>query len=166
MFATGVLRIGALYGPLVEASHLWSSFQAARLGREAQLLAPFDRPHEFVFVSDAALAIANLLEADAAWDGEQAQSWNLGGPGVATVEQMAQLIFESAGKPARYSAPSRFRLGYVRAVNPYIRELGELNYLLESPLLLDDSKLTAVLGGLAKTPYAEGIRRTLTTTET
>ena len=161
VFATGVLRMADLYGPLVEASHLWSSFQATRLAGEAQLLAPFDRPHEFVFVPDAAAAIVRLLETDPAWTGETAESWNLGGVGLTTVEQMAQLIFATADKPALYKTPGRFRLGYVRAINPYIRELGEMQYLLDAPLLLDDSKLERLLGSLGKTSYAEGVRRTL-----
>ena len=34
-------------------------------------------------------------------------------------------------------------------------------YLQETPVLLDDSKLTAALGPLHKTSYDEGIRLTL-----
>ncbi len=160
-FATGVLRVADLYGPLVEASHLWSAFQAAKRGGTAHVLTPIDRPHEFVFVPDAAEALAGLLEADAAWAGAAGQSWNLGGPGVASIESLARQIFAAAGKDVELKAPGPWRLGYVRAINPYIRELKEMQYLLERPLLLDDSKLAALLGVLPKTPYAEGIRRTL-----
>ena len=52
-------------------------------------------------------------------------------------------------------------MGFVRAMNPYIRELKELDYLLKGSLLLDDMKLAALLGDLQKTPYAEGVRYTL-----
>ncbi len=164
VFATGVLRVADLYGPLVEASHLWSAFQAAKRGGDAQVLNPVDRPHEFVYVRDAAETIARLLETDAAWSGATgliAPSWNLGGSAVTSIESMAQAIFTAAGKPARLKAPSRWRLGYVRAINPYIRELGEMQYLLEQSLLLDDAKLETLLGSLPKTAYAEGIRQTL-----
>ncbi len=162
-FATGVLRVADLYGPLVEASHLWTAFHAAQRGGNAQALAPVDRPHEFVFAPDAAETIVQLLNADAAWDGTAGQSWNLGGPETVSVEAMAGEIFRAAGSSARLTIPNRWRLGYVRAVNPYIRELGEMQYLLERPLLLDDRKLEQALGGVPKTSYAEGIRRTLET---
>jgi hypothetical protein len=46
-------------------------------------------------------------------------------------------------------------------MNPYIREMREMRYLQEESLLLDDSRLTGLLGGLEKTEYAEGIRQTL-----
>ncbi len=161
VFATGVLRVADLYGPLVEASHLWSAFQAAKRGGAAQVLAPVDRPHEFVFVPEAAEALARLLETDAAWAGLSGESWNLGGPGVASIEGLAKEIFAAAGKPVELKAPGSWRLGYVRAINPYIRELKEMQYLLEKPLLLNDGKLSALLGGLPKMAYAEGIRRTL-----
>ena len=45
--------------------------------------------------------------------------------------------------------------------NPLMRELVEMLYLEETPVILDDSKLQAKLGTLRKTPYDEGIRQTL-----
>jgi nucleoside-diphosphate-sugar epimerase len=45
--------------------------------------------------------------------------------------------------------------------NPLMRELPEMLYLQETPVLLDDTKLRAKLGAVHKTPYDEGIRQTL-----
>jgi nucleoside-diphosphate-sugar epimerase len=42
-----------------------------------------------------------------------------------------------------------------------LREIPEMMYLQETPVILDDSKLAAKLGGLRKTPYDEGIRKTV-----
>ena len=160
-FATGVLRMADLYGPRVEASHLWSLFQAAKKGTEAQVLGPIEQPHEFVFVPDAAATIAALLDADLAWAGAAGESWNLGGAGVTSIREMAELIFRTEGKPPRYVVPGGLMMRFVRAMNPYIRELREMQYLQEQSLLLDDSRLSAALGGLQKTPYVEGVRYTL-----
>ncbi len=160
ILATGILRMADLYGPLVEASHLWTLFQAAKRGGEAKVLGPTDRPHEFVYVPDAARTILDLLGCDAAWAGE-ASAWNLGGAGLTSIDAMAKFIFAAAGRPPSYAMPSKWKMHYVRAINPYIRELGEMQYLLDSPLLLDDSKLASLLGGLGKTPYADGVRQTL-----
>jgi hypothetical protein len=45
--------------------------------------------------------------------------------------------------------------------NPFMRELAEMHYLLTDPLIMEDSALHALLGPIAKTPYAQGIRATL-----
>jgi hypothetical protein len=42
-----------------------------------------------------------------------------------------------------------------------VREVVEMHYLQTSPVILDDTKLTNLLGELHKTPYIEGIRQTL-----
>ncbi len=160
-FATGVLRISDMYGPRIEASHLWSIFQAAKRGTEAQVLGPIDRPHEFVFVPDAAATIERLLEADSAWQGASAQRWNLAGAGTTTIQEMAELIFRTEGKLAKYKVPGRLLMRFVRAMNPYIREMGEMQYLLETSVLLDDARLQATIGPIERTPYAQGVQQTL-----
>lgn len=160
-FATGVLRIADLYGPRVEASHLWSAFQAAKKGTEAQVLGPVDQPHEFVYVPDAVATINRLIDTDAAWMGTRGESWNLGGVGVSTIKTLVERVFALEGKPAKYNVPGPWMMRFVRAMNPYIRELGEMQYLLEGTLLLDNAKLERALGGLGKTPYEEAIRATL-----
>jgi len=161
VFATGVLRMADLYGPRVEASHLWSAFQAARKGTVAQVLGPIDRPHEFVFVPDAVTIVARLIATDAAWNGLAPQVWNLAGPAVTTIRDMVELVFATEGKPPQYKVPGKLLMRFVRSMNPYIRELHEMQYLLEQAVLLDDSKLQALLGDLQKTSYGEGIRQTL-----
>ncbi len=160
-FSTCVLRMADLYGPKVEASHLWSVFQAAKRGTHAQLLGPIDRSHEFLFVPDAAETILRLLDADAAWTGPTAQTYNLAGAGVTTIQTMADAIFATEKQAPRYSVPGRLMLRFVRSMNPYIREMKEMQYLLDAGVLLDDSKLAALLGGIHRTPYDEAIRYTL-----
>ena len=161
VFAAGVLRLADLYGPRVEASHLWSVFQAAKRGTIAHMLEPIDRPHEFVFVRDAARTIARILGCDPCWSGETGQAWNLGGAGVTSIEDMVKQIFAQEGKPPKYELPGKLLMYFVRSMNPYIREMREMRYLQEESLLLDDSRLSGLLGGLEKTDYAEGIRQPL-----
>jgi hypothetical protein len=44
---------------------------------------------------------------------------------------------------------------------PLLREMVEMHYLLTDPLIMDDTALQQLIGPIHKTPYAEGIRRTL-----
>jgi nucleoside-diphosphate-sugar epimerase len=156
---TAVLRAGDFYGPYVEASYLWSAFKAAKNGTHAQLMSPVDLPHEFVYVPDAARTIVRMVDGGAIWG----RAWNLGGAGVTTVRAMTEAIFAEAGKAANYEIPPPWKMRIVAMMNPYVREMREMQYLLETPVLLDDTALGEALGGLDKTPYPEGIRHTLST---
>lgn len=67
----------------------------------------------------------------------------------------------AAGHPPRARAAGR---GMVRALglfSPLLRELVEMMYLFETPVILDDAKLRAVLPDVRHTPYDEGIRATI-----
>jgi len=44
---------------------------------------------------------------------------------------------------------------------PFMRELGEMHYLLTTPVLMDDAALHQLLDEVHKTSYADGIRATL-----
>ncbi len=44
--------------------------------------------------------------------------------------------------------------------DPFMRELVEMHYLQTTPVLLDDSALTRLIGPLKKTPYAAGLQLT------
>jgi nucleoside-diphosphate-sugar epimerase len=160
-FTTAVLRVAELYGPKVEASALWSAFQAAKRGTEAQVLGPIDEPHEFAYVPDVAATVATMLETEAIWNGETGQAWNLGGVAVTTIHRMISLIFATERKPEKFKVPGRWMLKVVRAMNPYIREIEEMSYLQEQTLLLNDTKLRTALGTLTKTSYPEAVRQTL-----
>jgi nucleoside-diphosphate-sugar epimerase len=157
--ATAVVRIGDFYGPYVEASYLWSAFRAARNGTIAQLMSPADAPHEFVYAPDAARTVLAMLDTPAIWG----RAWNLGGVAVSSIRAMTEAVFAEAGQPARYEMPPPWKMRLVAMMNPYVREMREMQYLLETPVVLDDSALAAALGGLAKTPHTQGIQETLPT---
>ncbi len=156
---TTVLRVADFYGPYVEASYLWSTFRAAKNGLHAQLLPPIDRPREFAYVPDVARTILAMLETPEVCG----RAWNLGGVAVTTQKAMADAIFAAAGRPVNYEIAPAWKMRIVALMNPYVREMREMQYLLDSPVLLDDAALSLALGGLHKTPYAEGIEETLQT---
>lgn len=152
-----ILRLPDFYGPGVDKSFLWSAFQAAKTGKRAQLIAPIDTPHEFVYLPDAAATAKRLLDEPQAWG----SAWNLGGAGVTSVLAMMREIFSQAGRQPRYTAAGKTTLRLVGLFHPLMRELVEMHYLQTSPVILDDTRLSRLLGGLRKTPYTEGIRQTL-----
>jgi nucleoside-diphosphate-sugar epimerase len=152
-----VLRLPDFYGRGVEASFLDGAFKAAANGGTANMIGPIDPPHEFVYVPDVgpvALDLSAKPEAQGRW-------WNFAGAGAITQRQMAEMAFAVTGRKPKIFAAGKTILRFMGLFNPLMRELVEMHYLQTTPVLLDDSALTNLLGPLKKTPYPEGVRRSV-----
>ena len=150
-----VLRLPDFYGPGVEASFLDGVFKAAVTDKTADMIGPIDTPHEFVFVPDVgpvALDLAARPEARGRW-------WNLAGRGVTTQKQMAEMAFAVTGQPMKIRVVGKTMLRLIGLFIPFMRELVEMHYLQTDPVIMDDTALRKLLGGIKKTPYNEGVRR-------
>lgn len=143
-----VLRLPDFYGPHVTKSYISDVFRAAAQGGTAQLVGPVDRPHEYVFIPDVPPVILKMLD-DPRFYG---RSWNLGGPATITPREFADRVFAAAGRPPRLFIAGPTLVRIVGIVNPLMREVAEMQYLFETPVILDDSALRDALGGLTKTP--------------
>lgn len=152
-----VLRLPDFYGPGVAKSFLDGAFQAAVKGGTANLLGPIDRPHEFVYVPDVGPVVVKLLATPAAFG----HVWHLGGAGVTSQQALVDEIGRQIGHPLKVRAAGKTMVRVIGLFNPMMRELAEMNYLLTEPVILDDSALQKLIGPIAKTPYEEGVRRTL-----
>ena len=71
------------------------------------------------------------------------------------------MVGEMAGKPVKTRVVGTTVLRLIGLFQPIMRELVEMNYLLTDPLILDDSALSAMLGGVKKTPLRDGLQRSL-----
>jgi nucleoside-diphosphate-sugar epimerase len=149
------LRLPDFYGPNVPGSLMGGVVIAARSGKTADLLGPADRPHEFVFTPDVGPVVKALLEHPRA----AGEAYNFAGAGVITMQDLAGLIYAAAGQAPKLRVMAPWMQSAVGLFMPVLRELGEMRYLFTTPVLLDDSKLHALLPGVKKTPYAEGAKR-------
>jgi nucleoside-diphosphate-sugar epimerase len=149
-----VLRLPDFYGPGVDKSFLDGVFHAAAGGGTANMIGPIDTPHEFVYVPDVgpvALDLAARPEAHGRW-------WNLAGAGITTQRQMAEMAFATTGRKPKTRVAGKTMLRVLGVFNPLMREMVEMHYLQTTPVILDDSALSSLLGDLKKTPYPEGVR--------
>lgn len=148
------LRLPDFYGPDVPGSLLGMVVEAARHGGTGNLLGPADRPHEFVFTPDVGPVVMALLDHPERLSGP----FNLAGSGVISMRELADHIYRAAGREPRLRIMPPWMQVAAGLLVPAIREMAEMRYLLETPLLLDDAKLRALLPDLSKTPYAGGAR--------
>ena len=152
-----VVRLPDFYGPHADNSLANPILRAALAGRTATWLGPASTPHEFLFVPDAGPLIVELAHRPDCFG----EAWNFGGPGEITGGEFIQKAYLAAGREPRFRSVGRAVLRVGGWFNPLLKELVEMTYLQETPVILDDSKLRRRLGSVHKTPYDEGIRRTL-----
>jgi nucleoside-diphosphate-sugar epimerase len=152
-----ILRLPDFYGPGVDNSFLASAFQAAIHGGRAQLVGPIDTPHEFIFVPDVGPVAVALAGQPRAYG----RAWNFAGPEPITQRAFVERIFQQAGYTPKLMVANKTMLRVLGLFSPLMREMVEMNYLFETPVLLDDSAIHGLLGNIKKTSYNDGIRDTL-----
>jgi nucleoside-diphosphate-sugar epimerase len=152
-----VLRLPDFYGPNVENSFLHRLFLAAANGGTADLIGPIDTEHEFVYVPDVGPVVLDLAGRPEAWG----TWWNFAGAGAISQQQVIEQVTRLNGKALRKRVAGKLSLRLIGLFKPFMRELVEMHYLQTTPVLMDDTALRHLLGGLRKTPYSEGIRLTL-----
>lgn len=152
-----ILRLPDFYGPGVDRSFLADIFAAAAEGRRAKVVGPIDTPHEFVYVPDVGPVVRDLIGREDAFG----RTFNLGGAGTITVREVAERAFALVQAKPRLMVAGKAMLRLAGLFDPFMRELVEMHYLLTTPVVFDDSALQDLLGPIAKTPYAEGIARSM-----
>lgn len=152
-----IVRLPDFYGPGADNSLANPIFRAALAGKTANWVGPVNAPHEFVYVPDTGPVIVDLAERQDAYG----EAWNYGGPGEINSMDFITRIYRAVGRAPKYRTVGRGLLKMMGWFNPTMKELVEMLYLEETPVILDDSKLQAKLGALPKTSYDEGIRKTL-----
>jgi nucleoside-diphosphate-sugar epimerase len=152
-----IVRLPDFYGPHADLSLANPVFRAALAGKTANWLGPVSTPHEFVFVPDAGPVIVELASREDCYG----EAWHFAGPGEITALGFIQKIYQAVGRQPKFRSAGKGMLRVMGWFNPLMKELPEMLYLQETPVLMDDEKLRRKLGDVHKTSYDEGIRLTL-----
>ena len=152
-----VLRLPDFYGPNAELGFGNPICRAALNGKTAFWFGPVNTPHEFIFIPDAGPAIAELAACPDCYG----EAWNIGGAGSINTLDFIPRVYRAVGRPPKYRAIGKGLLKIIGLFNADAREVPEMLYLEETPVILDDSKLLAKFPALRKTAYDDGIAQTL-----
>jgi nucleoside-diphosphate-sugar epimerase len=152
-----VVRLPDFYGPGADNSLAHQIFSAALAGKTANWIGPVNGPHEFVFVADTGPVIMDLALCAECYG----EAWNFGGPESINTLDFITRVYRAVGRAPRYRSVGRGLLKILGWFSPLMRELQEMIYLQETPVILDDTKLLAKFPHVHKTPYDEGIQETL-----
>jgi nucleoside-diphosphate-sugar epimerase len=152
------MRCGDYFGP--DAPNTWLHFITQRALRGGGLVDPGTIPgvpHEWAYLPDVASAAARLLERR--FELSSNETFHFSSQKLSSAE-LVQALLQQLGPRHVWRMPWRL-LRWLSPVAPLLRELVEMKYLWDEPVLLDDGKLQRFLGDLQRTPLDRALRTSL-----
>ncbi|MCM3712292.1 SDR family NAD(P)-dependent oxidoreductase [Sporosarcina luteola] len=145
------------YGPNAENTLMHYTLKDTVQHKKAMFVGKQTMAREFIYTPDGAKAVVNLSMHDNAYG----QNYNIPANDVITGEELVQIIRELSGydKPVRTVSKNLIRFLGIFSID--MREMVEMFYLYEEPVVLDGGKYENDIGPLPRTSYREGLQRTM-----
>ncbi|WP_068613333.1 NAD-dependent epimerase/dehydratase family protein [Paenibacillus tuaregi] len=153
-----IVRLPDYYGPTAnEASYLGSTLEAIAAGKPAAFIGNMRIPREYVYLPDAAKMIVELAEREEAYG----QNWHIPGGGVISGRKIVEIAQRASGQKKPVIALGRVSLSILGLFIPVFKEIVEMLYLTEKPLVLSGKKYESLVGPIPATPFEQGITDTV-----
>ncbi|MDU0199494.1 SDR family NAD(P)-dependent oxidoreductase [Paenibacillus sp. MAH-36] len=153
-----IVRLPDYYGPTAnEASYLGSTLEAIAAGKLAFFIGNMQVPREFVYLPDAAAMIAELAGKDFAYG----QNWHIPGAGLISGREIVRIAQSASGFVKPIIPLKKLGLSLIGMSVPVMKEVVEMLYLTEEPLVLSGEKYKRFIGPIVATPFKEGITSTI-----
>ncbi|MGA9226845.1 MAG: SDR family NAD(P)-dependent oxidoreductase [Mesobacillus sp.] len=112
---------------------------------------------EFIYTPDGAKAIVSLSLKEKAYG----QNWNIPGFGTISGDEIVKTVREITGYQKGVSTVSKNMIRFLGLFNRQMREVVEMFYLNEEPIVLNGEKYENFIGPIPRTSYREGLRQTI-----
>jgi nucleoside-diphosphate-sugar epimerase len=159
-----IVRAGDFFGPRVGNS--WFSQGLVRAGMPVKRIFQPGRNgvgHQWSYVPDVARTVLELLgkgsELDSFAAFHMAGHWDA--EGTRMIEMIREVVQRRCGRRPKVSAFPWWLLTVAAPFVRLFREMGEMRYLWQEPLRMDNTKLLAVLGHEPHTPLLTAVENTL-----
>ncbi|MFE8701429.1 SDR family NAD(P)-dependent oxidoreductase [Cytobacillus sp. FJAT-54145] len=141
------------YGPKAESTLLQYTFEQCLKKNSAGFVGYTTIQKEFIYTKDGAKALVELALRDYTYN----QTWNIAGAGTITGEEVVKIASKHLNKDIKVIPIHKWMIRLLGIFNPSMKEVVEMMYLNEVPVILDSSKYEREVGPLPKTPYEIGI---------
>ncbi|MEC1745817.1 SDR family NAD(P)-dependent oxidoreductase [Schinkia azotoformans] len=112
---------------------------------------------EYIFTPDGAKALVELALLDSAYG----QNWNIPGSGVITGDEIVDILCDHTGYSKKVGTVTKGMVRFLGLFDKNMREVVEMLYLTENPVVLDGGKLEQTIKSIPKTPYQDGVKQTI-----
>ena len=143
-------RFPDYYGPNVTNNLMKPIFMATISGEKASWIGNLD-------IDDAAGACTMLGETASSYG----EVWHVPGAGPITGREFIDLAFKAAGKKPDIGVLSEHTIWEAGQLDAEVRELIEMMYEFEEPLVLDGNKFSAKFPSFKYTTHEEGIKKAI-----
>ena len=141
------------YGPKAESTILQYTFKDMLKKSSALYVGNTRHKREFIYTKDGAKALVELALREESYN----ESWNISGTGTISGEEIAAIASSFFAKEIKLKPIHRWMIAMLGLFNPSMKEVVEMMYLTETPVILDGSKYEKNIGPIPKTPYQIGI---------
>ncbi|MBU7317719.1 NAD-dependent epimerase/dehydratase family protein [Paenibacillus oleatilyticus] len=153
-----IVRLPDYYGPTAnEASYLGSTLEAIAAGKMTFFIGNMRVPREYVYLPDAAFMIAELAARDEAYG----ENWHIPGAGLISGKEIVRIARRASGSSKPVIPLGRGGLSLLGMAVPVMKEVVEMLYLTEEPLVLSGDKYKRLIGPVRATSFEEGITNTV-----
>jgi nucleoside-diphosphate-sugar epimerase len=150
-------RFPDYFGPNVTNRLIKPIFDAVVQGKKASWLGKLDVEHNMVYIDDAAAACVTLGAKEASYG----QVWHVPGAGPITGRRFIEMAFEAAGTKQNIGVTSSRMMKFFGLFSSDAREMNELLYEFDEPLVLDGNKFAKAFPSFRYTPYEEAMQKTV-----
>lgn len=151
-----IVRCGDFFGP--KPGNNWLSQGLLKPGRPVSAVTypgPMSVPHCWAYLPDVAETMVRLADDEA--NLADFEVFHMRGQTV-TGDELVAALGTAAGRRLAVSRLPWFAIRAMAPFNETFREMLEMRYLWEAPVLLDNARLVARLGAEPHTPIAEALR--------
>ncbi|KZE81122.1 epimerase [Paenibacillus elgii] len=153
-----IVRLPDYYGPTANgASYLGSTLEAIAAGKMAFFIGNMRVPREYVYLPDAAFMIAELAARNEAYG----ENWHIPGAGLISGREIVRIARQASGSSKPVISLGRGGLSLLGMAVPVMKEVVEMLYLTEEPLVLSGDKYKRLIGPVRATSFEEGITNTM-----
>lgn len=152
-----IVNMPDLYGPNAENTLLHETLKNVVLNKSANFVGDIKVAREFIFTLDGAKAMVELALREDTYN----QNWNIPSAHPITGEEIIEILRKEVGYKKSIRTVSKTMIRFIGLFQPFMREMVEMMYLTEDPVILSGKKYEAKIGPIPHTPYKKGIKETL-----
>ncbi|KAA0547358.1 SDR family NAD(P)-dependent oxidoreductase [Bacillus sp. BGMRC 2118] len=145
------------YGPNAENTILHLTLNNVVNNKRALFVGDKRIAREYIYTPDGAKALVSLSLCNEAYG----QCWNIPGHDVITGEQLIEIIRNQTQYKKSVSTVTKNMIKLLGVFDKNMREVVEMYYLNEDPVILSGNKYKVNIGEIPSTSYEIGIKETL-----